>query len=129
MSFIPVEEASKVLGLKESSSLYTSPRYKRFVINAKKGSKGGASGALFDLGGYRKYYGNVNVLIERTKLFTEYLRHECNMKYDEIGAISKTNPSIISGLHFGQSVAMRIVSSFRDTRPELIAAFDEYYDW
>lgn len=114
--------AAEVLGI-DISALCVSQKYKQFYHKTDNRRE-----SYFDIGGYKTLEGKKESLLEKTKLFIEYLRYEEKLTYKEM---SKAGIHI-QALHrhdFSFEKAFSFARWFAINRPFFVKRFDEYYEW
>ncbi len=105
--YIPLKQASEKLNI-SSAALCTAAKYADFYKKSDTNKKN----AMFDIDGYLKKNALMIELVEKTKLFTEYLNKIEKISYTEIAKISGTSPQLISACIFGYKQALTICVMF-----------------
>ena len=118
-NLITLEEAREILGLTQTSALVSNDKYKRFYHPIK----GTRDARVFDIDGYKKWDATLYGLIEKTKLFIEYLVHERGITYSEISKHAGVAVQSVSSHMFGDKTALKICKAYR----LYIPTFDDYY--
>lgn len=124
MAYIRLHEAAEILGI-APESLCTAVRYKPFY----RGRTKGVNEAYFDLTGYQKFEEIEYSLLEKTKLFLEYLVHEEGYTYTSIAQKTKVHVQALHQHKFSASKARIIAKWFAKYRPFSLSRFDEFYEW
>ena len=122
---IPAERAIEILGLKESSQLIRTKKYNRFYKRADKSSKN----AMFDICAYKRFESATSSFVEKTKLLTEYIRHEENMPYSKLATLVDTTRNSLIDIRYGIKVALKIRAAIKTKRPDIWENFHKYYSW
>jgi hypothetical protein len=127
MSAIPLQLAVELLGV-DDSTVYTSARYKEFLIR-------GDGENYFDYDSFMKNNGKIDEAYQQVGLFVEYLNKELGYSYQDIGNFvaehSSLNAKSLAGSlwknDFSPKRAMMVGVVYKRFAPELINQFDEYY--
>jgi len=122
---IPAERAIEILGLKESSQLIRTKKYNRFYKRADKSSKN----AMFDICAYKRFESATSSFVEKTKLLTEYIRHEENMPYSKLATLVGIARNPLIDIRYGIKAALKIRAGIKKKRPDLWENFHKFYDW
>lgn len=122
MGLISAKEACDKLRIK-SSTICVSGRYKDFYIKSEAGKRN----AKFALDEFLRYEDEQINIVEKTKLFTEYLNAEEGVIYEKIGEIGKTSFQTISQCTYGYEAALRILAGIKEICPLYLKRFNEYY--
>ncbi len=122
--YIPLKQASEKLNI-SSAALVVSAKYVDFYRKADTNKKN----AMFDIDGYLKKNALMTELVEKTKLFTEYLNKIEKVSYLEIAKISGASSQIISECAFGYKQALTICVMFRAKRQKEWIGFHDYYGY
>ena len=122
---IPLNEAISRLGLKSTSAIITSRKYNRFYHKSDKGRRN----ATFDLDEYLKHEALEEELLEKSKLFVEYLVHIEDRSYTWMAKFSGSSIQTMSQHNFSFDRARQLIKGIALSEPELIKRFDEYYGW
>lgn len=120
-SFITLNDAVEALELASSAHIINAARYKPFYhpIKGHKNLK------VFDIKGFRKHEENVFSLMEKTKLFVEWLKEDRGLTNSEIARNAGIAPQTLHAYTFGDKAAYAICKVHK----AYIPAFDEYYGW
>lgn len=84
---------------------------------------------MFDVEGYRHFEALKEELLEKTKLFTEYLFHEEGFTYTEIANSVGITHQVLSKVNYGFETAFKILKWFKANNRYAIERFDIYYGW
>jgi hypothetical protein len=128
MSAIPLQLAVELLGV-DDSTVYTSARYKEFLI------RGDDKENYFDYDSFMKRNGKMDEAYNQVGLFVEYLNKELGYSYQDIGNFvakhSSINAKSLAGSlwknDFSPKKAIMVGVVYKRFAPELVNAFDEYY--
>jgi len=123
VSYVRIKEASEILGVSDSA-IVASAKYKPFHIKTDNKRE-----SYFDIQGYRHRQDIENQLLEKTKLFIEYLVHEEGIGYSYMAKKSKIPVQALSNHAFSVKKAFGLMKWFKFNRPYLIDRFDNYYGW
>ena len=104
---VPVSIACKTLGV-SNSAICISDKYKPFYKKSDKDRRN----AEFDIAGYIKKEDLKTELIEKTKLFTEYLFHIEGISYTKMSRIAKVSFQTLHSCNFGYRAALQICVIF-----------------
>ena len=121
---ISVSEAALRLGLGECTLYSNREPYRRFFTPSTEGKR-----AMFDIEGYEEYVDTREELVEKTRLFTEYLRHELKIRYSYVAKLAGTSVQLISRCRYEFDVAYRIMKEIKKQHPDWIEQFDDFYGW
>ena len=116
--------ACEELGVSRAA-ICTSAKYKDFYRKSSKTKRD----AKFDLQGFIKYSELQEELVEKTKLFTEYLHKIESISYPQIAKISGVAGNNINKCIYGYDAALKISISFRTNHPLMWDRFHKYYGW
>lgn len=122
---IPAERAIEILELKDSSQLINTKKYNRFY----KKSENGTRNAMFDICAYKRFESATSTFVERTKLLTEYIRHEEDMPYSKLATLVGMARNSLVDIKYGIKAALRIRSNIKKKRPDIWENFHKYYGW
>ena len=122
MAHITVREACNRIGVTDSV-IYTSKKYRPYLH--KTGTRSIEN--RFDIEGYLRQRDIEEELVEKTKLFVEYLIHIEHIKVKEIAQMAGCSENLIYAHQFGYDIALRIVTAFDRDRRGLVDRFDGYY--
>jgi hypothetical protein len=121
---VTITQAMQNLEYKDTSIFYDKrSSLRKFVIKREKQFD------LFDMKAYMDEEEHKTSMIEKVKLFVEYLKHIENMSSKDIATISTVTPTLVNRLDFGYKTAKKIVKQFAQYRPFHLKRFDEYYGW
>lgn len=120
-NFITLNEAVEVLGVPSSSHIINAAKYKPFYYPIK----GHKNLKVFDINGFRRHEENVFSLMEKTKLFIEWLKEERGFTNSEIARNAGIASQTLYAYTFGDKAAYAICKVHK----AYIPAFDEYYGW
>lgn len=118
---IRLEEAVKTLGV--SQGTLHGKKYDDFRLPSENGK------AYFDIGAYTAYADLQEELVEKVKLFIEYLYHIEGMSYQKMARLSGVNVNSLHSHIFSYQRALRIAVGIREFYPLHLKRFDEYYSW
>lgn len=124
MAYIRLNEASEMLGI-DTASLCVAQKYKPFY----KSRKDNMGGAFFDVSAYLNFEETQFSILEKTKLFVEYLVHEEKYTYSFIATKGQLQVQALHHHSFSVKKAINIAKWFAHYRPFTIQRFDEYYGW
>lgn len=83
----------------------------------------------FDIRGYKDFEDLKVELLEKTKLFTEYLAHEEGVTYTSIAKSVGITFQVLSKVNYGFDSALKICRWYKKNDPSAIERFDKYYGW
>jgi len=124
MSYIPVMTACERLGI-SNAAICISAKYKPFY----KKSDPDKRNAMFNLDEYIKKEDLKKELIEKTKLFTEYLYYIEGLSYTQIGRIAGVGFQTLHSCNFGYKAALKICVRFREFYKFHWSRFHLYYNY
>lgn len=84
---------------------------------------------MFDVLGYRKYETLREELLEKTKLFTEYMVHEEGERYTGIAKKVGITHQSLWKVNYGLGTALKILKYYKANEIEALKRFDSYYGW
>jgi hypothetical protein len=125
MKYVPVRIAAEQLEVTESCLFRNTNKYRPYLRLCKDGEES----AGFDIKGFLKKEDLRTELLEKTKLLTEYLYHEEDISYGEIGKMAGVSAQSVSLCKFNYDTALKIALGIRNNKPEYIRKFDIYYGW
>lgn len=106
------------------SALCTSDKYQPF-----RHTTDNRRVSFFDVEGYLKKEADLKELLEKTRLFVEYLVHEEELTYSFISKATGIYIQSISAHSFAADKALTLLQWFRDYRPWYLTRFDSFYNW
>ena len=127
-----MKEKSRIVRLKDAAeelevdmcNLITSNRYNQFHIKTGKRRE-----SYFDIGEFMYIDELRESLLTKCKLFVEYLYHEENISYADMGRIGIIAVQSLHNHNFGFDKALEFVTWWAMNRPFHLARFDEFYNW
>ena len=118
---VTLTEATELLGLSDPTVIINGEKYKRFYHPVR----GRKNMCTFDIKGYRKWEQIEYGLIEKTKLFVEWLIHERGFTTSEIAKKANISNTLLRSHMYSWKTAYKISKSHKGYIP----AFDKYYGW
>ena len=120
-NFVTLKDAVAALELSDPTVIINGKRYQPFYHPIK----GTRRLRVFDLAGFRKHEETQYALIEKAKLFVEWLIHERGFTNTEIAEKAGISHQLVNSHRWSFEVAYKIVASNRD----YVYSFDKYYGW
>jgi hypothetical protein len=125
MSYVKVQYAAEQLGCTVGCLFLDTPKYRPYLRLSRKGKKD----AGFNLEAFTKAEATKSMLLERTKLLTEYLNKIESMTYEEIAELSGVGQQSIWSCSYAFNSAYKIAKAVRDKLPYHFERFERYYGW